>query len=292
MKTSNKLLMALIVTVLILAGIVISISLNLHKSSRSIIKGNGHNETIVKNIDAFSSLDITGPFEVNVKLGEKNNIELSGDSNILPYIKFEKTKNKLYIYPKRSITTKTPLKLQINTDNIDSIDLWGTKPAYIRNINNDEFKISVNGKGSLYAKGQTKKLKIVCNGEGYIDTGNLKSESVRVELFGDGNIRTSAEKSLDIEISGAGAFTGYGETQKLIVNCSGAGNIDTRKLKAVDANITLNGASKAKVYVEGDLKVNITGLGKVIYYGNPNKVQQNIIGLGKLIDGNKEKYEK
>jgi hypothetical protein len=292
MKTSNKLLTALIITVLVIAAIVIGISFNLHKSSQSIIKGNGKEETLVKNVDTFNSLDITGPFEVNVKLGEKSNIELSGDSNILPYIKFENRKGKLYIYPKRSIKTKTPLKLQINTDNIDSIDLWGTKPVYIRNINNDEFKVSVNGRGSLYAKGQTKNLKIECNGEGYIDTGHLKAESVKIELFGDGNIRTSSEKSLDIEISGAGAFTGYGETQKLIVNCSGAGNIDTRKLKVTDADITLNGASMAKVYVEGDLKVNITGLGKVIYYGKPNKVQQDITGLGSLIDGDKDKFDK
>ena len=288
MKTSNKLLAALIVTVLVIAAIVIGVSLNLHKVSQGIIEGNGKKDVIVKSVDSFSSLDITGPFKIEIKLGAKNKIELSGDSNILPYIKTKIENGKLYIFPERSIVTKTPLTLNIKTDNIDSLDLWNTKPAYVRNIKNKEFKISVNGKGSLYTEGMTKNLKIECNGEGHIDSWNLKAENVSVALFGDGYIRTSAEKVLDIEISGAGAFTGWGETQKLLVNCSGAGNIDTSKLKAVNADINLSGASKAKVYVEGDLKVNIIGLGKVIYYGNPDKIQQNITGLGSLVDGEKD----
>ena len=287
MKTSNKILTTLLITILVIAATVIAISLNLHKSSQSIIEGNGNKKSIIKKIDYFNFLDIAGPFEVNINLGKKNNVLLEGDSNILPYISIKIENEKLYISPERSIITKIPLSLQITTENIKSLNLWGTKPVYVKNINNKEFKVSVNGKGSLYAEGNTEKLEIESNGESYIDTGHLKAEEVKVYLFGDGNIRTSAEKILDVEISGAGAFTGYGETKKLIVNCSGAGNIDTRKLKADNADISLYGASKAKIYVKKNLKVDITGLGKVIYYGNTEKIQQDITGLGSLIDGEK-----
>ena len=291
MKTSNKILGLLILVIIIIAAALVFMSFNLQKITNTVVEGAGTSKTISKKLDSLKSLDITGPYYVKIKFARENSISITGDSNIVQFIKCTAENGKLYIGSTKPVLPKTDIEIDIKTVDLDNLDLWGVKETYIYGIKTDNFEFSINGKGNLFADGSCQNLGIECNGESAVDTGKLKAENVKVDLFGDGNVRTFADKTLEVDISGAGSFTGYGATNKLIIKCSGAGNINTEKLKAYDVDVELNGASKARVYVENKLNVNISGLGKVVYKGNPKEVKQNILGLGKLVNGNRNNME-
>ena len=287
MKTSNKLLLILFIVILIAASLTIAVIFNLHKASGKPIKGNGIEKTANRNVSGYTLLDIAGPFQVIVSLGEKDALRICGDSNILSYIKTKVENGTLYIFSGQSIVPQLPVRIEIETNNVYNLILWSTKAVSIKNIDNKNFNILLNGTGSVEASGKTGNLKIECNGNGNIDTESLKAENVDITLFGEGKIETLAMQNLEVTISGAGSFTATGKTKHLKITCSGAGSIDTRKLLAHDASIILNGAATADISASEKLNINISGLGKVIYYGRPKKVDQKITGLGKIIDGDR-----
>jgi len=84
-------------------------------------------------------------------------------------------------------------------------------------------------------------------------------------------------------MSGAGKIGASGTTEKLNINLSGAASLDMKGLVAKNVKIKLSGAGKAKINVLSSLDANISGIGSIEYYGNPETVNRNVSGLGKIV---------
>jgi hypothetical protein len=84
-----------------------------------------------------------------------------------------------------------------------------------------------------------------------------------------------------LDVSGAPEINISGETRSLIIEANGAGKIDAHNLRATEADVEMNGASKAQLHATDRLDVTISGPSEVIYEGNPD-VNQTINGPGKL----------
>lgn len=95
----------------------------------------------------------------------------------------------------------------------------------------------------------------------------------RVKLEGIDN------KRLAISAEGAVSVTVKGATERFKLAISGAGGIDASGLTARDAKVELSGAGGAEVHATETLDVSISGVGSVVYSGDP-KVTKNVSGLG------------
>ncbi|MCX6150104.1 MAG: DUF2807 domain-containing protein [Ignavibacteriales bacterium] len=87
---------------------------------------------------------------------------------------------------------------------------------------------------------------------------------------------------LEVEVSGAGTTKLEGKTEYLNINLSGAANIKADKLKAKKVTVEISGASSADVYASEELRAEISGVGNINYYGNPQDVKKSISGLGSI----------
>jgi hypothetical protein len=63
---------------------------------------------------------------------------------------------------------------------------------------------------------------------------------------------------------------------------TGASRLNAEALQTERAELSLTGASRAEVNVTDTLKVSITGAGKVIYSGNPRRVERDVTGAGTI----------
>lgn len=90
-------------------------------------------------------------------------------------------------------------------------------------------------------------------------------------------------ESFRLEISGAGSSTLQGKVDKFSIELSGAGRVKAEKLLAREVKVLASGAGKAEVRATEALDVVLSGVGKVVYHGDPKKVTQNISGVGKLV---------
>ena len=99
---------------------------------------------------------------------------------------------------------------------------------------------------------------------------------------GDVVIERFRGSAFAFHLSGAGDLTMDGEVDDLEIRLSGAGNVDTRDLKARNVDVSISGAGNADVYASGSLKGRVSGVGNLEYWGDPETKKTHVSGLGNI----------
>lgn len=86
----------------------------------------------------------------------------------------------------------------------------------------------------------------------------------------------------EVDMSGASDIKLQGSTDKFLVDISGAGNVNAKNLIAKNVRVSLSGASDAIVHATESLDAEVSGVGSVDYYGDPDKVVTDVSGVGSI----------
>jgi hypothetical protein len=84
------------------------------------------------------------------------------------------------------------------------------------------------------------------------------------------------------EISGAGTLDLAGAVDALEIEVAGAASVDSRQLTAKRADVDVAGAGRVRLTATEELKARVSGVGDIRYAGNPAKVEQKILGVGRI----------
>ncbi|HKP37270.1 MAG TPA: head GIN domain-containing protein [Pyrinomonadaceae bacterium] len=126
------------------------------------------------------------------------------------------------------------------------------------------------------------------------DTGYSSSKAVIVRIsvpdleavatHGAGDIRITDVKNdqLTVNSTGAARIEAVGQTNTVNIQTTGAGKIDTSRLRAERAKVTVTGAGSVDVYASQQLDATVSGIGKVVYDGNPGVVNKSVSGIGTI----------
>jgi hypothetical protein len=87
---------------------------------------------------------------------------------------------------------------------------------------------------------------------------------------------------LKIDSTGAASVKATGKAKSLSISSTGAGDVDTTRLLAEKARVSVSGAASINVYASEQLDVSVSGVGSVNYSGNPKTVNKNVSGLGSV----------
>ena len=103
-----------------------------------------------------------------------------------------------------------------------------------------------------------------------------------VTISGAGTVQVSGVKNDNFAIhsSGAAKVTADGDAKSVEISNSGAGLIDAHELRSAKVNVNISGAGQAEVYASDQLDVTISGVGRVVYSGQPKVIHKNISGVG------------
>lgn len=208
------------------------------------IDGNGNVTKETRSVSDFNKIDISGRYEVLLNQGDKENLEIEVDENLLENIKSEVKNNTLIISSKRPVGKSKSLKLYITVIDVDDIEVSGA--------------IKLMNKGTY----KTDNLDLRASGAGDIDL-DVETENLTIDMSGASETKLSgSSKNFDIEISGAG-------------------KLDAKKLKTRNTSVDISGAGSAVVFAKKTLKVDVSGAGSVKYKGNP-KIEKDISGAGSV----------
>ena len=99
---------------------------------------------------------------------------------------------------------------------------------------------------------------------------------------GAGQIQIADVKNdqIGLQSDGAATIDASGTTKFVEIGATGAGKIDTGSLHAEKVKVSVSGAANIDVYATEQLDVDISGVGKVSYAGNPKTVMKSISGVG------------
>jgi hypothetical protein len=85
-----------------------------------------------------------------------------------------------------------------------------------------------------------------------------------------------------LETTGASRVTLEGSIEQLLVDMTGASELNASGLQTETTEISTTGAAAAEVAAADTLKVAITGAGKVTYSGKPRTIERHITGAGSI----------
>ena len=200
------------------------------------MRGSGRLVTERRTLAGFDRLAIFGDFEVELRQGTVEAVELTGDDDLLPLVETQ-------IEAREGTRT---LKIGPRRDH----DLRSSQPIRIRVELVRLAGISVAGGSRLKGSGlRTGKLALAIGGSGDIALGALEAEGVAVSIGGSGRVTVD------------------GRSPEAAVSIGGSGRASLSGLAADDVSVDIAGSGGAEVRAERRLAVSIAGSGRVRHSG-------------------------
>ncbi|MDH4472522.1 MAG: DUF2807 domain-containing protein [Fluviicola sp.] len=113
----------------------------------------------------------------------------------------------------------------------------------------------------------------------------------KLSISGVGDIiMTDAFNELEeLNVSGVGDIIEKkeGQSKNITINLSGVGDINLGNTSYENVNCSISGVGDATFSASTSIIANITGVGDIYYFGNPQQLTQSVDGVGEVIQKNK-----
>ncbi|MEP5613439.1 MAG: head GIN domain-containing protein [Cyclobacteriaceae bacterium] len=126
--------------------------------------------------------------------------------------------------------------------------------------------------------------RLTVSGSGSISSENqLSTDDLRLSVSGSGDMELDLNSSeVDIRISGSGSIRLDGTADKTEASISGSGKVKAEDMKSRIFEASISGSGNCYVYATEEVRAKISGSGSVYYNGNPERVNSNASGSGKV----------
>jgi ABC-type amino acid transport substrate-binding protein len=232
-------------------------------ASADVLIGNGRAKTERRSVPAFSSISLGGSGTLRVHRGGQK-VEITSDSNILPYITTTVSGGELKIglKPFTSIVKSTRMQFDITLPELKGVAIAGSGDAFLDAFSGDAFKAVVAGSGGIKADLGYKAIELSCSGSGGFDAAVKAGR-------------------LDLRCSGSGGAVLRGSAERAEVTITGSGSLGARGLSVGEARLLISGSGEAELRATRRLDVVISGSGGVRYWGQP-AISQRVSGSGRI----------
>lgn len=208
------------------------------------VKGNGVIQQENRAPGSFKGIALGIPAQVEVRMGNVEDVSIETDANILPLVETTVEKGTLRIRPARRNLTLQPRTLKVVVQ--------ARQLAHL----------AIGGGGSIRAAAlKSPQLELDIGGAGMIDLAGLESDSIATTVGGSGDVKLA------------------GTARKLTVSIGGSGDVKAGQLKADDVSVNIGGSGDVTVWAARTIDAAIAGSGDIRYYGDPT-VRATVVGSG------------
>ena len=201
-----------------------------------------------REVGPFSEIAIGGIGHLTITMGDEEALTVEAASDILPQI----------------ITRVEGNRLVIRHELRPFGRLFGRAPEI-------RYHVTVRALDGIAVSGAT-----TVTGSG-LAAGTFE---LRISGAAKTKLNLTADR-LETHISGAGRVALNGKTNSQRVAISGAATYQADELASRECRVTISGAGTARVQVEEKLTAAVSGVGQVLYAGNP-VVKKQVSGIGEI----------
>jgi hypothetical protein len=218
------------------------------------IVGRGDDKTESRQLPpgAFSRIEIDGPVDAHISIGEAPSLTFKGYANVLPYLRSEVRGNTLRIFTDEhtDLQLRKNITAAITLPSLRALDLSGAAHVLVAgDLHTSDFELDLSGASS-------------------VDIESMHVATLDADLSGAATLAM---------LSGSIDAGGY--------DISGAGKINAFGVMHRRAAFDMSGAAKAEVTVGEKLDAEISGAGTVRYKGHP-AISKDVSGAGSVVDAN------
>lgn len=202
----------------------------------NIVIGNGTIKAKSYDLKNFTTVSCSGKWTVHIEHGTDFSVKITSDENLFPVFDVFTLGDTLYVTERSTYHLEsTEQKVVITMPTLTRLKASGSLKCFISDFNQpaDELLLSLSGSGAIAA-------------------GPLIVQKI------------------NLQISGSGTVSAYGEAHDMKASISGSGTIKARELKTADADISISGSGMAEVWATTALAATISGSGMVRYKGSPS----------------------
>lgn len=253
-------------------------------------------ETKTYQLSSFDKLDISWIYNVELTKDSRQKVEVSAPDFVLPYLQVKVRENALVlgvsnlpndvrrkiergnyqVTAKISMPRLTEVEMsgasklnasgEFRADEF-SMELSGASHLKGLRMNAREADLECSGASKFQISGSLKELDVDLSGAA---KGEVESSGTRVEMDLSGSSKLTLTGSYDdakVELSAAGNLKMAGNVNSARIHGSGATKADMLDCLIKVARVEMSGASSARVFVQNQLSVDLSGASKCQYKG-------------------------
>ena len=232
----------LMIAVVLVMGALLGCDINDNDS----INGSGDIETVEMDYTDFTEVSISNAIRATVTRDDSFSAVISVDDNIEEYLNTRMVDDRLEIYLDRGHHYRNiTVEADITLPLLEGLSLSGASRAEV--------------------------------------SGFMSDHDLDIKLSGASRLSgTIVAVDADFDISGASRLELDGVGENLKVKASGASDVDLRDFVSEDVDISLSGASKGTINLNGTLDANLSGASELRYYGSPTMGDIDTSGASKI----------
>ena len=175
-------------------------------------------ETVTRNYEMqdFSAIEISGAYELDVKVGGDYSIVLIGHEEEMARSAVSVRSGALILDSKRRIHREKKrgghdgIKAVVTLPALDRISVSGVVDADIGGVDASIFRVNLSGVGEVNIAGRCKRLDARVSGIGELNAKSLECAEADIALSGMGEASIYAREMAKAEVSGMGEINIYG----------------------------------------------------------------------------------
>jgi Putative auto-transporter adhesin, head GIN domain len=235
-----------IIIIAIVAVVAVICTVLVLKGWPGTLIGSGNLETKAYTFANFTKVEISSPFEFEIKQSNSYSINITADDNVMDYVQVTQEGQTLKIRL-RTVLSLGPVTLRA----------WVAMPEL------SGLTVSGASRGTVAHFSSTGGLNIKVSGASMV-TGDV----------------TAGDIGLDVSGASIVELAGFADNMTGIV--SGASVFDLGDFAVTNANVNISGASTGTIDLDGRLDANVSGASTLLYIGDPTMGTINVSGASTL----------
>lgn len=181
------------------------------KKSNEPLVGSGVGAQRTLEFDPFSSLQVSGAFDVTLNVGKRGPLELRGDDNLLPHVTAELEGDRLVIGLSRSVKLKQPLRIDVGTEQLQALTVGVAAKARVQGIKANHLQLRAAGASQIVAQGWSSSLDVATKSAARVDLGEFSTASAVVSAADASRIELGHVEKLKVTQTGLSQVRYRGE---------------------------------------------------------------------------------
>jgi hypothetical protein len=224
-------------------------------SRRTTISGSGDTVEETRTVSGFSGVELATPGTLTILVGEKEELRIEAEDNLIPYIETGVRSGRLTIETREGVNLRNtqPLKYYLTAKDLDTIVISSSGDIEAPDLEAEHFSVAIRSSGNL-------------------DMGDLEADALTVKLSSSGDMRMRIlnADTLKVEINSSGNLSiAGGEVQRQDITVNSSGDYAAQDLKSAEAEVRLRSNGSATIWVRDHLKTRLSSSGDLRFFGNP-----------------------
>jgi hypothetical protein len=227
---------------------------------------------------ALTQFDMSGPLQVELRVGPAPSLQVEADSNLLPLIRTDASGPALRVWVEGNVRTNNSLRVIYTTPQLGQIRASGSGRLLASGFNGAPLTLTKSGSGDSELTGKVGSLTMQLSGSGSVNASALQSGNANLDLSGSGrlNMGTITGDAVNVKLRGSGSLQASGAATNLNARVTGSGSVNLMALASERADLATTGSGEISARARQSLLAETTGSGSITVYGDP--AQRNITG--------------